>query len=136
MGSCKIYRYVNLLAIINILIEIKILKSFEGKVYRATKLDENLISKLVPGSKMVNTIFWSTSKEFEVAEKFMKKHDFRNSYIICKTIKNNIDINFEKLNSFNEKEVLFLPFNEFIIEKVSSEIKYNRKIFTIELHRN
>ena len=94
----KIYRYVNLLALINMIIEGKFLKSFEGKVYRATKLDENLISKLVPGSKMVNTTFWSTSKEFEVAKKFMKKHDFRNSYIICKTIKNNIDIDFEKLN--------------------------------------
>ena len=129
----KIYRYINLLALINNLIEANKLKHFEGKVYRATKLDENLILKLVPGVKMVNTTFWSTSKEFEFAEKFMKKHNWRNAYIICKTIKNNIDINFEKLNSFNEKEVLFLPFNEFIIEKVSSEIKYNRKIFTIEL---
>ena len=129
----KIYRYVNLLALINILIEIKILKNFEGKVYRATILDENLILKLVPGAKMVNTTFWSTSKEFKVAEKFMKKHDWRNAYIICKTIKNNIDIDFEKLNPYNEKEVLFLPFNEFIIDKVSSEIKYNKKIFTIEM---
>ena len=39
----KIYRYVNLLALINMIIEGKFLKSFEGKVYRATKLDENLI---------------------------------------------------------------------------------------------
>ena len=129
----KIFRYVNLLVLINILIENKILKSFEGKVYRATKLDENLILKLVPGTKMVNTTFWSTSKEYKVAEKFMKRHDWRNTYIICKTIKNNIDIDSEKLNPYNEKEVLFLPFNEFIIDKVTSEIKYNKKIFTIEM---
>ena len=130
----KIFRYINLLALINVLIEERLLKNFEGKVYRATKLDENLILKLVPGVKMVNTTFWSTSKEFEVAGNFMKKQNWRNSYIICKTIKNNIDIDFEKLNPYNnEKEVLFLPFNEFIVENVSSEIKYNKKIFTIEL---
>ena len=129
----KIYRYINLLALINNLIEANKLKHFEGKVYRATKLDENLILKLVPGVKMVNTTFWSTSKEFEFAEKFMKKHNWRNAYIICKTIKYNIDIDLEKINPYNEKEVLFLPFTEFIIEKVSSEIKFNKKIFIIEL---
>ena len=67
----KIFRYINLFASINNLIENRFLKSFEGKVYRATKLDENLILKLVPGTKMVNTTFWSTSKEFKVAEKFI-----------------------------------------------------------------
>ena len=82
---------------------------------------------------MVNTTFWSTSKEFEIAEKFMKKQVWRNSYIICKTIKNNIDIDFEKLNPYNEKEVLFLPFTEFIVEKISSETKYNKKIYIIEM---
>ena len=129
----KIYRYINLLALINILIEGKLLKSYEGKVFRATKLDENLILKLVCGAKMVNTTFWSTSKEFEIAEKFMKKQKWRNTYIICKTVRNNIDIDLEKLNPYNEKEVLFLPFNEFIVENVSSEIKYGRKIFIIEV---
>ena len=131
--SYKIFRYINLLALINILIESRLLKSFAGKVYRATKLDENLILKLVPGAKMVNTTFWSTSKEFEIAEKFMMKHKWRNSYIICKNSKNNIDIDLEKLNPYDEKEVLFLPFTEFIVENISSEIKYGRKIFTIEM---
>ena len=131
--SYKIFRYINLLALINILIESRLLKSFAGKVYRATKLDENLILKLVPGAKMVNTTFWSTSKEFDIAEKFMMKHKWRNSYIICKNSKNNIDIDLEKLNPYDEKEVLFLPFTEFIVENISSEIKYGRKIFTIEM---
>ena len=103
------------------------------KVYRATVLDENLILKLVPGNKMVNTTFWSTSKEFRVAENFMKKDNWRNSYIICKTLKNNIDIDLEKLSPFKEKEVLYLPFTEFRIEKVSSKIEYKKKIFTIEV---
>ena len=129
----KIFPYINILALINLFIKGGLLPIFEGKVYRATKLDEKLIMKLTPGTKMVNTTFWSTSKKFEVAEKFMKKHNFRNSFIFCKTSKNNIDIDFEKLNPFNEKEVLFLPFTEFKIEKVSSKIQYGRKIFIIEL---
>ena len=111
----------------------EILAHFEGKVYRATKLDEKLIMKLIPGTKMVNTTFWSTSKDFKIAEKFMMKQNFRNAFIICKTTKNNIDIDFEKLNPFNEKEVLFLPFTEFKVENVSSKMQYGKKVFTIEL---
>ena len=129
----KIYRYINLLAIINELIEGNILESFEGYVYRATKLDENLIMKLVPNTIMINTTFWSTSKDFNIADKFMKNQQWRNSFIVCKTVKNNIDIESENLNPYNEKEVLFLPFNEFRVEKVSSKINYGKKIFTIEL---
>ena len=129
----KIYRYIDILALINDLIYGDCLASFEGYVYRATKLDENLTKKLVPGTNMVNTTFWSTSKDFNIADKFMKINEWRNSFIICKTVKNNIDIETEKLNPYNEKEVLFLPFTEFRVEKISSEIKYGKKIFTIEL---
>jgi len=82
---------------------------------------------------MVNTTFWSTSKDFNIADSFMKSQQWRNSFIICKTIHNNIDIECENLNPYNEKEVLFLPFNEFRVEKISSNIKYGKKIFTIEL---
>ena len=129
----KIYRYINILALINDIIKENMLSSFEGYVYRATKLDENLIMKLVPGANMVNTTFWSTSKDFNIADNFMKANKWRNSFIICKTVKNNIDIEIEKLNPYNEKEVLFLPFTEFRIEKITSEMKYGKKIFTIEL---
>ena len=45
----------------------------------------------------------------------MKKDYYRNSYIICENTKTNIDIDFEDLNPFNEKEVLILPFTEFKI---------------------
>ena len=130
----KIYPYINIVALINEIIRVGYLANYEGKVYRATKLDENLIMKLRPGVKMVNTTFWSTSKDFKVAERFMIKQNWRNSFIICKTNQNNnIDIDFEKLNPFSEKEVLFLPFTEFKIEKVSSGIKYGKKVFIIEL---
>ena len=129
----KIDRLITILGLINKLIENKELANFKGKVYRATKLDENLILLLKEGSKMVNTTFWSTSKNIKVAEKFMKKNKWRNAFIICDTIKTNIDIDYEKLNPYNEYEVLFLPYTEFKIEKIYSEDKYGRKIYIIEL---
>ena len=86
-----------------------------------------------PGSTMVNTTFWSTSKDFNVAEEFLENQEWRNAFIYCETIKNNIDIDYENLNYFAEKEVLFLPFTQFKVEKIIIERKYNRKIFTIEL---
>ena len=129
----KIHRYINILALINKLIEEKTLASFNGYVYRATILDEKLIMRLVPGGKMVNTQFWSTSKDFKVTEEFLMNQVWRNSYIICKCIKNNIDIDSEKLNPYKEKEVLFLPYTEFIVDKVSTQFKYGKKIYIIEL---
>ena len=63
----------------------------------------------------------------------MRKDKWRNAYIICDTIRTNIDIDYENLNPYNEYEVLFLPFTEFKIEKVYSENKYGRKIYIIEL---
>ena len=129
----KIYRYLDIIALINKLIENEELASFKGKVYRATKLEENLIFKIEPGSTMVNTTFWSTSKDFEVAENFLKEQSWRNTFIYCDTFKNNIDIDFENLNMFSEKEILFLPFTEFRVEKIIIEKKYGRKIFSIQL---
>ena len=129
----KIDRIIVLLGLINKLIENNELASFKGKVYRATKLDENLILQLKEGSKMINTTFWSTSKNIKIAENFMKKNKWRNAFIICDAIKTNIDIDYEKLNPYNEYEVLILPFTEFKVEKIYSENKYGKKIFIIEL---
>jgi hypothetical protein len=136
----KISRYINIIALINKFIENKNLMNFNGMVYRGTFLDEKLIMSLTPGAKMVNTQFWSTSKDIQVAKKFLMNSTFKNTFIICKEAKTNIDIDFEKLNPFNEKEVLFLPYTEFKIEKVSNQIYCGKKIFTIEMielgHRN
>ena len=129
----KIYRYLNILALINKTIEEGSLASYKGKVYRATKLDEKLIMNLIKGRIMVNTTFWSTSKDFKVAENFMINQNFRNTFIICNTIKNNIDTDKEKLNPFNEKEILFLPFTEFIVNEVSFGNEYGRRVYRIEL---
>ena len=131
--SSKIYPYIIILGFINRLIEFELLKNFKGVVYTATKLDENLILQLIPGKKIVNTTFMSASKDFKVAERFMIRNDWRNAYIICKNVKNNIDIDLEQLNPYNDKEVLFCPYNEFIVDKISSEKKYGKKIYLIEL---
>ena len=132
-NPAKIYRYIERIATINKSIENEELASYKGKVYRATKLNEELILKLEPGKIMVNTTFWSTSKDFKVAERFLKGQKWRNAFIYCQTVKNNIDIDYENLNYFAEKEVLFLPFTQFKVEKVTFENKYERKLFTIEL---
>ena len=132
-SSSKIDRLIVLLSLINKLIENKEIASFKGKVYRATKLDENLILKLKANTIMINTTFWSTSKNFKVAENFMKKNSWRNTFIICDTLKTNIDIDYEKLNPYNEYEVLIPPFNEFKVKKIYSENKYGINIYIIEL---
>ena len=129
----KIYRYIDLIAIINKCIDNGELANYKGKVYRATKLDENLILKLKEGSTMVNTTFWSTSKDYNVANDFLRDQSWRNSFIICEAKKSNIDIDFENLNYFAEKEILYLPFTAFKVEKVRSEMKFNKKIYIIEL---
>ena len=82
---------------------------------------------------MINITFWSTAKEFGVADNFMKKNSWRNAFIICKTKKTNIDIDQENLNPFDEKEVLILPFTEFKVEKIYFQDKYGKKIYIIEL---
>ena len=124
-----------------------ILNNKEGKKFAVivndigeVNIDEKLIEKLIPGSKVVNTQFWSTSKDVQTAKKFLMNSTFKNTFIICKEAKTNIDIDFEKLNPYNEKEVLFLPNTEFKVEKVSAQIYCGKKIFTIEMielgHRN
>ena len=82
---------------------------------------------------MVNTQFWSTSKDVQIAKKFLMNSTFKNTFIICKEAKTNIDIDFEKLSPYNEKEVLFLPYTEFKVEKVSTQIYSGKKIFIIEM---
>ena len=82
---------------------------------------------------MVNTTFWSTSKDYNVANDFLRDQSWRNSFIICEAKKSNIDIDFENLNYFAEKEILYLPFTAFKVEKVRSEVKFNKKIYIIEL---
>lgn len=128
----KIEKYFNILALINQCIEEKWLISYGGTVYRGTNINENLIKTFFPGKKLINTAFVSTSKDYNVAKKFLENKN-RNCFIIIKAPKNNIDIDNANLSPYNEKEVLFLPYNEFKVDNISTEIKIGKKIFTIEL---
>ena len=128
----KIEKYFNILALINQCIEEKWLISYGGTVYRGTNINENLIKTFFPGKKLINTAFVSTSKDYNVAKKFLENKN-RNCFIIIKALKNNIDIDNANLSPYNEKEVLFLPYNEFKVDNISTEIKIGKKIFTIEL---
>ena len=129
----KIGKIIILLGLIYKCLKNNELASYKGKVFRATNLEEKLISQLKPGKIVINTTFWSTTKNFNVAENFMKKDYYRNSYIICENTKTNIDIDFEDLNPFNEKEVLILPFTEFKIKQIHREKKFNKNIYIIEV---
>lgn len=106
--------------------------SYGGTVYRGTNINENIIKTFFPGKKLINTTFVSTSKDYNVAKKFLEKKN-RNCFIIFKALKNNIDIDNTNISPYNEKEVLFLPYNEFKVDNISTEIKNGKKIFIIEL---
>ena len=75
----KIEKYQNLISAFNSASEQKMIKSFEGEVFRATQLDKDFIeNKIIEGKSLTNLSFWSASKSREKAESFLdgpkKKH--------------------------------------------------------------
>ena len=59
----------------------------------------------------------------------MEIDEWRNSFIICEVIKNNIDIDFENLNLYNEKEVLFLFLLNLELKKFHLKKKWKKSIY-------
>ena len=51
----------------------KRLKSFDGNVYRAAFLKEELIDKIKVGLTITNSSFWSSTKKESLAKKYLKK---------------------------------------------------------------
>ena len=78
----KVNRFLDLERLISGLINIKNLKSFNGKVYRASFLKEDLIYKIRIGQTITNSAFWSSSKK-SVAKQFLK-NNYKNTLIIIK----------------------------------------------------
>ena len=68
----KVDRFLDLVKLIGGLIKIKSLKSFNGKVYRANFLKEELINKIKIGQTMTNSAFWSSSKKKICCKKVFK----------------------------------------------------------------
>ena len=128
----KVNRYIKLIKVIGALVKLKNLKSYNGFVYRASFLKEELIQNLKYGDYIINSAFWSLTKKESVAKNFLRG-SHKNTLIITKgELINNIDIHSEKISKYpNEEEVLFLPFCNFRIvsfEKVNEGNKNDYKL--------
>ena len=128
--SAKIEKYLEIISLLNRCIKLERIKSFEGKLFRGTQIDEEYIkNKFIKGKILTNLSFWSASKSREVSYRFLK-----NILFIVSTRKNNIDMDAEKISRFeDEKEVLFLPYSKFLI-KDKRKIHFNGKeVYEVEL---
>ena len=59
----KVDRFLDLVKLIGGLIKNKSLKSFNGKLYRASFLKKELINNIKIGQTMTNSAFWSSTKK-------------------------------------------------------------------------
>lgn len=132
--ASKINRHQELIKLIGGLIQAKKLKSYNGNLYRATFLKDELIQKIKVGLTMVNSAFWSATKKESVAKKFLKQN-YKNAMFITKGgLKNNIDIHLEKMSRYpDEEEVLFLPFCNFKITSFEKVKEGNKDYYKLIL---
>ena len=99
----KIAPFIEMIAYIEKEIKNKELLSYEGMVYRGPYLTEDLINEIKPGKIMINSTFWSSSKDYNIAEKFIKKSDKNNALIIIDSKGNNIDVDSEKITKYQKE---------------------------------
>ena len=120
----KIAPLIEMIAYIEKEIQNKDLLSYKGTVYRGTYLTEDLINEINPGKIMINSSFWSSTKDYNIAEKFILNSGKNNALIIIDSNGNNIDVELEKITRYQkEREVLFIPFTPFkVIKKYKSNI--------------
>ena len=130
--SSKIEKYISIIATINLGIKEEFLKSYKGKLFRATKMKEEMIEKkIIEGKTLTNLSFWSASKERKIAENYLAD-PFRNIIFNISSVKCNIDM--EEISKFNnEKEVLFLPYSKFLIKSKEKKILKNKEVYEVQL---
>ena len=130
----KINRYLELIRVIGALVKTKKLKSYNGNVYRASFLKDELIKKIQIGNIIMNSAFWSSTKKESVAKKFLKSN-YKNALIITKGgLMNNVDIHLEKISKYpNEEEVLFLPFCNFKVISFEKKNENNLSYYKLVL---
>ena len=127
----KIKKYIDTIALINSSFKEGVIKSYKGKVFRGTKLENEYIEeKIKVGKVLTNLSFWSASKDRKIAEKFLKG---KNIMFIIETKNNNIDIDNEQISKFEEKEVLFIPFSKFLVKSRENIIFNGHKIYQVKL---
>ena len=130
----KINRHIDIIRLIGGLIQAQKLKFYNGYVYRASFLKDELIKKIKPGLTITNSAFWSSTKKESVAKKFLNTK-YKNALIITKGgLKNNVDIHLEEISRYpNEEEVLFLPFCNFKIKSFQKVKKDNLSYYELVL---
>ena len=127
----KIVKYLNLISLFNLGIKDNIMKSYEGVLYRATKINKEFIDKnIIEGKVLTNLSFWSATKERKIAENFLSD-SFRNILFIITSKKLNIDI--EDISKFSEKEVLFLPYSKFLIISKEKKLFNNKEVYEVKI---
>ena len=130
----KVDKYLEIISLINEGLKLGYIKSYSGKAFRGTVLNIKFINeKIIVGKSLTNLAFFSASIDRKVAENFLASPE-KNVLFIIKTKGYNIDIDAEQISKFeNEKEVLFLPYSKFLIEKVEKTKFMNKDIYEIEI---
>jgi len=134
----KINRHFDIIKLIGGLINRKELKSYTGKVYRATYLKDELIKQIKIGLTMTNSSFWSSTKKESVALNFLKKTNYKNRLIIVEgSLNDNVDIHLEEISRYpKEEEVLFLPFCKFKIKRFEKVNENNLTFYKLILEKS
>ena len=127
----KIKNYIDIISMINSALKDNYIKSYEGQLFRGTKMEDQFIEeKIKVNNILTNLSFWSATKERRIAENYLKG---KNILFIIETKKNNIDIDYEQISKFEEKEVLFLPFSKFLVKSKEKKIFGGNEYYEINL---
>lgn len=129
-SNYKIYKHLELIAEIIKLVKDKEICNFSGEVYRGTRFNDNLIAKLKKGKTLFLSTFWSTSRVQSKAIEFLTNRK-GNIFITIKAKKFNVDIEKEKLATYDEKEILILPFTVFTIIDINKKFISGREVNTL-----
>ena len=137
LRSCvpeKVNRYIELIKVIGALVKMKEIKSYNGMVYRASFLKDELIKNIKIGETIINSAFWSSTKKESVARKFLKG-SHKNALIVTEgELINNIDIHSERISKYpDEEEVLFLPFCNFRVISFENVYEGNLRYYKLVL---
>ena len=133
-NSQKICRYFPMIRSLYTLIKRKYIKSYSGDVYRAAYFKKELIDEIKPGTKLLNSSLWSSSKKLSVAKSFL--FEYKKNILLHTKIKegNNIDIHSEKLSKYpEEEEILFLPFCYFEVQSFKKVKENDYEYYALEL---
>jgi len=130
----KITNYLEIISMINNALKDNIIKSYEGEVFRGTRIENDFIeNSLKEGNIISNLGFWSSSKDRKIGESFLADKE-KNVLFLAKTKKYNIDLDIEKISKFDyEKEVLFLPFTKWLVKGKEKKNFNGKEIYEIKL---